>query len=154
MSSRLPGITTQYEWRDCYSVGNAIIDQQHKKMLLLCAESEKCLESAGPESCEKFHDLLNEMAVCAREHFAKEEELLLARHYPMLAEHAEEHERFQTALVDFLFSAVHGELDKTGVFRFLSEWWIHHILVSDLDCKPYLIESSALTEYSSTSDCT
>lgn len=91
-------------------------------MLLLCAESEKCLESAGPEGCEKFHDLLNEMAVCAREHFAKEEELLLARHYPMVAEHAEEHERFQTALVDFLFSAVQGEQDKIGVFRFLSEW--------------------------------
>ena len=59
----------------------------------------------------------------------------------MLAEHAEEHERFQTALVDFLVSAVHGEQDKIGVFRFLSEWWIHHILVSDLDCKPYFEES-------------
>ncbi len=141
MSSRLPDITTQYEWRDCYSVGNAIIDQQHKKMLLLCAESEICLESTGPEGCEKFHGLLNEMAVCAREHFAKEEELLLARHYPMVAEHAEEHEQFQIALIDFQFSAVHGELDKTGVFRFLSEWWIHHILVSDLDCKPYFEEN-------------
>lgn len=141
MSSRLPDITTEYEWRDCYSVGNAIIDQQHRKMLLLCAESAKCLESAGPEGCEKFHDLLHEMAVCAREHFATEEELLLARHYPMLAEHAEEHEQFQIALSDFLFSAVEGELDKIGVFRFLSEWWIHHILVSDLDCKPYLVES-------------
>lgn len=140
MSSRLPDMTTKYEWRDCYSVGNAIIDWQHKQMLLLCAESAKCLESAGPESCEKFHDLLHEMAVCAREHFAKEEELLLARHYPMLAEHAEEHKRFHIALSEFLFSAVQGKQDRLGVFNFLSEWWIHHILVSDLECRAYLAE--------------
>ncbi|HQU80961.1 MAG TPA: hemerythrin family protein [Azonexus sp.] len=111
------------------------------KMLLLYAESLKCLESAGPEGYEKLHDLLHEMAVCAREHFSKEEEFLPARNHPMLAEHAEEHEQFKIALADFLFSAVQSELDKTGVFRFLSEWWIHHILVSDFDCKPYLVES-------------
>uniref|UniRef100_Q47DS6 Hemerythrin-related protein n=1 Tax=Dechloromonas aromatica (strain RCB) TaxID=159087 RepID=Q47DS6_DECAR len=105
---------------------------------MLCAESEKCLESAGLESREKFHNLLHEMAVCTREHFAKEEALLLARNYPMLVEHAEEHERFQVALADFLFSAMQGELDKIGVFRFLSEWWVRHILVSDLDCRSYL----------------
>lgn len=141
MSSRLPDMTHKYEWCDDYSVGNALIDWQHKKFLLLCAESAKCLESAGPESSEKFHDLLHEMAVCAREHFAKEEELLLARHYPMLAAHAEEHERFQMALSDFLFAAVQGNLDRLGVFNFLSEWWIHHILESDLDCRPYFVES-------------
>ncbi len=29
MPSRLPDTATKYEWRDCYSAGNAIIDQQH-----------------------------------------------------------------------------------------------------------------------------
>lgn len=140
MSSRLPDMTDTYAWRDCYSVGNALIDWQHKKILLLCAESAKYLESAGPQSSEEFHDLLNEMAICASEHFAKEEELLRARHYPMLAEHAEEHERFQMALSDFLFAALEGSQDRLGVFNFLSEWWIHHILESDLDCKPYFAE--------------
>lgn len=140
MSSRLCEKTHKYEWLDCYSVGNDFIDWQHKKLLLLCAESASCLESAGPESREKFHDLLNEMAVCASEHFAKEEEMLRARHYPMLAEHAEEHERFQMALSDFLFAALDGNQDRLGVFNFLSEWWIHHILESDLACKPYFAE--------------
>ena len=141
MSSRLQGhLTTQYEWHESYSVGNAIIDQQHRKMLALCAESAKCLESIGPEGCERFHDLLHEMTACAREHFAKEEEVLLAQNYPMLAEHAEEHDRFEIALCDVLFSAMRGELNKVGVFNFLSEWCIHHILVSDSDCKSYLTE--------------
>lgn len=58
----------------------------------------------------------------------------------MLAEHIEEHERFEIALSDFMFSAMRGELDRTGVFRFLSEWWKHHILVSDMDCRSYLAE--------------
>ncbi len=57
---------TEYEWCEIYSVGNAIIDQQHKKLLMLCAESAKCLESTDPEGGEKFHNLLHEMAVCAR----------------------------------------------------------------------------------------
>lgn len=140
MSSRQLGILTEYEWRESYSVGNVIIDQQHKKILMLCAESAKCLESTGPEGCGKFHDLLHEMAICTREHFAKEEALLLARNYPMLVAHAEEHERFQVALADFLFSATHGELDRIGVFRFLSEWWVGHILGSDLNCRSYLAE--------------
>ena len=82
-------------------------------MVLLCAKSEKCLESAGPEGCKNFHDLLHEMDVCAREHFAKEEEFLLARHFPMLAEHAEEHEQFQTALSDFLFFAMQCKANRT-----------------------------------------
>lgn len=140
MSSRLSDITTEYEWRDCYSVGNVLIDGQHKKILLLCAESTKCLESTGPQSSEEFHDLLNEMAVCAREHFAKEEALLRAHRYPKLAEHTEEHEQFQVTLTDFLISAVENNQDRLGVFNFLSEWWIHHILESDLDCKPYFAE--------------
>lgn len=140
MSSRLPSITTEYAWRDCYSIGNTIIDQQHKKLLMLCAKSAKCLENRSPESHERFHDLLNEMAVCAREHFAKEEELLLARHYPKLAEHAEEHKRFHIELSDFLFSAMEGKQDRLGVFSFLSEWWVHHILVSDWDCRSYLAD--------------
>lgn len=54
MSSRLPDMTTKYEWRDCYSVGNAIIDRQHKQMLLLCAESAKCLESAGVDEAQAW----------------------------------------------------------------------------------------------------
>jgi hemerythrin len=153
MSSRQLGMISEYDWRESYSVGNVIIDQQHKKILMLCAESAKCLESTGPEGCEKFHDLLHEMAICTREHFAKEEALLLARNYPMLVEHAEEHERFQVAVANFLFAATQGELDRIGVFRFLSEWWVHHILVSDLDCRSYLAERCALPQYSTTPDC-
>lgn len=132
---------TDFEWQDCYNVGNAVIDQQHKNMLRLCSQAARCQESAGPESREMFHDILHEMAVCARVHFVTEEELLLASNYPMLAEHVAEHEQFQVRLADFLFSAVEGDLDRTGVFHFLSEWWGSHVLESDMACRSYLAET-------------
>lgn len=47
-------MATEYEWHESYCIGNAIIDQQHQKMLTLCAESMKCLESAGFEGCGKL----------------------------------------------------------------------------------------------------
>ena len=132
---------TDFEWQECYSIGNAIIDQQHKTMLRLCSEASKCLESSGPESREMFHDLLHEMSVCAREHFATEEIMLHARHYPMLAEHRAEHDRYLVRLVIFQMSAMEGKLDKAGGFRFLTEWWGGHILESDMNCRSYLAEN-------------
>lgn len=130
----------KYEWCESYSVGNPIIDRQHAKLLTLCAEAVQCEDASSSDGREKFHTILHEMAVYAKEHFAAEEALLRTRNCPMLSGHLEEHTHFQIALSDLLFSAMQGNLDRVRLSQHLSEWWVGHILESDMACKPYLAD--------------
>lgn len=131
---------TKYEWCESYSVGNPIIDRQHAKFLNLCAEAARCEGANIFDGKEMFHAILHEMAVYAKGHFAVEEKLLRARNCPTLSEHLEEHADFQVVLCDLLVSATQGNLDRTWLTQHLSEWWVGHILGSDMACKPYLAD--------------
>ena len=122
-------------WDSSYSVGQSLLDHQHRKLMALCNDLGDCLATDGPASDALFHEILNELAAYARQHFATEEELV-RRHAPShLATQVAEHEAYFARITDLLFDASGGTLDKVGLQRFLAGWWSGHILVSDLQLR-------------------
>lgn len=130
----MPTITT---WDARYSVGDPILDRQHQKLLSLCDALRECAATVGRESDARFHDILNELAVYAREHFASEEEILERCAYPQLEQQRQDHIRYEVQVTEALSAATFGKLEKAELLQFISAWWTQHILVSDMayrDC--------------------
>ena len=123
-------------WHSAYSVGNASLDKQHKKLLSLCNKAADCLEDDDTKGREQFHLILNDLCGYVEEHFRTEEALLVKHRYPGLTGHQAEHEVYQAKLVGLLYSAGCGMIDKEDLRRYLSDWWIHHILESDRQYSP------------------
>ena len=86
----------------------------------------------SPEGIEEFHIVLNDLAAYAASHFRTEEALLKKCGYPRLEEQIAEHQEYETRLTEFLYSATCGFYNIAGLHQFLSAWWIHHILDSDM----------------------
>jgi hemerythrin len=119
------------QWQPSYSVGNQLLDDQHKKLLSLCQEAVSCMAEDGPEGRSHFHRILNELAGYVNRHFQTEEGILKQCGYPLLDHHRKEHLEYESRLTDFLLSATMGEIDRDGLHHYLSQWWSEHILGSD-----------------------
>jgi hemerythrin len=126
------------DWKQEYSVGHPILDDQHRGFFALCKEAEVCRKDRTQEGRRRFHDLLNELVLYARRHFATEESLLALCEYPLLEQHKAEHEAFNERLTDFVLQATFGEFDRDGLFDYLAEWWTRHILDSDMKFREHL----------------
>ena len=129
-------------WQPHYSVGNALLDGQHRQLLQLCARAIRCMEQSGSEGTAHFQDVLNELADYVREHFNLEEAMLRDCAYPLYAAHRSEHVAYQLKLTEFLLTAGLGEYDKAGLTHYLSSWWNEHILHTDQQYAQYLRSGS------------
>jgi hemerythrin len=120
-----------HPWQPNYSVGHPTLDEQHKKLLNLCAQALSCMSDESREGVAEFHDILNTLVSYIEVHFKTEEALLTACDYRLLDQHKEEHLAYQIKLMEFLFSATLGEINRTALYHYLSQWWSEHILGSD-----------------------
>lgn len=140
--SHLQIMTDLSEWKPEYSVGNRTLDLQHKKLLALCkrVSSYKCNRSKA--SIDEFHGILNDLAFYASKHFETEEQVLRQIGYPMLSSQKEQHDGYSETLVEFLLSAINGNIDNTALHDYLEKWWINHILISDMEYSAFLKENT------------
>lgn len=121
-----------FAWDQRYSVGNAVLDEQHRKFLTLCEKVVVCLDSQGEKGREAYHILLDDLSNHAATHFRTEEDILAASGYTGLDRHLEEHNYYFERLTDLLLAATAGRLDKEGLRSFVTSWWVNHILESDM----------------------
>lgn len=126
-------------WRPSYSVGDALLDSQHKRLLGLCNEAVRCAESKDKVTAGlEYHLILNDLMKYAVEHFDTEEQILEHYHYPLLEEQKSEHLEYFEKITELLMGATVGELDMSGLNQFISTWWVSHILVSDMQYSEFL----------------
>ena len=129
-------------WRDSYSVGHPLLDAQHRRLLGLCERLTELDEQSevrpAAERASAIHGILHELADYSRVHFAAEEKMLAECGYPGLAEQQAEHGEYQEKLLDFLLRAMDSEVATGELIAFLAQWWVDHILVSDMPYKDYL----------------
>lgn len=125
-------------WHPDYSVGHPLLDEQHKEFFSLCRHAEACSKDHSRDGVERYHDLLNELVKYAQRHFLTEEKMLEHCAYPDLDDHKAEHETYREKLTDFVLEATFGKLDREGLFNYLSEWWLAHILQSDMKYRRYV----------------
>ncbi len=126
----------KFPWSNKYSVGNDVLDRQHKLILDLCMRVRD-LNEADPYYSERLHDILNEMTAYAINHFKTEEALLVEIGYPQMADQKKEHLDYHEGLTNLLMDSMTGVPDRERLKDFLDEWWVDHILVSDMMYKPY-----------------
>ena len=126
-------------WSERLSVGNAMIDSEHKNLLNMINEVEHAIRARDGDALIQAFKLLEDGV---RVHFVHEENLAHAINFSF-TQNMPEHQYVQKE-----FQHIKDELvDKNGMWsesaaeyysHFLSEWMIEHILEEDMQMKPAL----------------
>ncbi|MEY8214112.1 MAG: bacteriohemerythrin [Colwellia sp.] len=126
--------SSEIKWIAEYSVGNKLMDTQHKKLFSLIngffMDDEK----------ETIQNTFEELSKYIKLHFESEEKLLKEINYPKRSSHIQKHR----ALAD-KFEQIKQKLDTYNaenhdkIALFLYRWLANHILKEDLDYKSYAI---------------
>ncbi len=119
-------------WNSKYSVNNAIIDDQHKRLLNILYKLERLVSKGGDK--EKMVGLLSNMSDYALEHFKSEEQYMQRIGYPKLEKHKELHSMYTLEVLKYTLSHLDDAPENPReVLNFLSHWWTDHILKVDMD---------------------
>ncbi|SMH33636.1 bacteriohemerythrin [Azospirillum agricola] len=129
---------THVAWDETMSVGVAVLDDEHKRLLDLF---NGLLESGiTPANREELSALLVSLRDYVAVHFAREEALMERRRYPDLDAHIAAHRYFEGE-VDKLHADFDG--DNTTMLRMdlillLKDWFVEHIQETDALYRPYV----------------
>jgi len=135
---------THVAWDESMSVGVAVLDEEHKRLLDLF---NGLLESGiTPANRDELSALLASLRDYVAVHFAREEALMERRRYPDLEGHIAAHRYFADE-VEKLHRDYEG--DNTTMLRMdlillLKDWFVEHIQETDALYKPYVAGESAV----------
>jgi len=106
-----------YKWKDEYSVGIEVIDDQHKQLLKVINKLYTAFSlKKNNENLELF---LNELSEYAKTHFKTEEQLFDLYNYKDKVNHVTKHKEFIDKITRF-----HNKTTSTSV---PSVPWSHHL---------------------------
>jgi len=126
-------------WTEQLSVGNAIIDSDHKELIAMINGAEYMIKKRDSYALSLAFDHIEHWL---RVHFANEEMIAQAANYPF-AKHKLEHENVLKTFC-FMRNVIAG---KNGIWNedaaehyseFLSDWLTDHLLDEDMLMKPVL----------------
>jgi len=116
------------EWSEELSVGVAIIDEQHKKLLDIVNMAHESDLNKDKEDGEK---VFAELIEFARVHFTTEEDFFKKCKYSGAGEHIAEHVSLIEKLLMFKDKFDKGECDCHEFLEFLKVWLEDHLKVMD-----------------------
>ena len=133
-------------WREQLSVGNDVIDTDHRHLIDIINHVEQCLDSRNRNELSVALDSLSRYS---REHFAREERIARAAGYKQVPDLSHAHE----ALIGQL-GQLKSEIAEMGqawsptvaenFTKLLRGWLIDHVIKEDLLMKPTLQKRSPL----------
>lgn len=126
-------------WTEHLSVGNAIIDSYHKKLITMINGAEYMIKERDSFALTEAFDLIEHWL---RVHFVSEENIAQAVNFPF-AQHNLEHESALKALylIRDVIASKNGVWDEDTAehySEFLIDWLANHILMEDMLMKPVL----------------
>ncbi len=129
------------QWRDQLSVGNDLIDSDHRYLIDIINKAEVSMKANNRVELDL---VLAELTHYGQSHFDREELVAKAVGYPKVDQLHESH----TLLVDSL-TKLKSELgdnwtdDKQlQVTTFLRDWLIQHVIKEDIPMKPWMTKFS------------
>lgn len=122
-------------WSPALSVGHAVLDAQHEKLLLLC---NRLFGSTGDMNKGDFLALLNDLAALIHEHFETEESILRESGYPHFNAHQAEHDALRGRLTDLLYEAIYDRFDTADLPQLARDLVLNHVRDYDLAFKGFL----------------
>lgn len=133
---RRPGMElSSLDWKEEYSVGFKLIDEQHKRLftiynqLVAIKQNEVRSKKVDPDVLKK---IVAELVDYVHIHFLVEEEVMRVYGYRDLADHKKLHEQF-AELVDGVATDFQKDqlvLINSFVIR-IKNWLVHHVLEED-----------------------
>lgn len=130
-----------FAWKEEYSIGNSVIDDQHKRLFELGRQIHALLkQKRGMDKYDDLMVLIKELADYTIYHFDFEEGMLEAVGYPDLERHHEEHRKFNEKLDEVASQDVDQFQNKVAfeMLGFVADWIERHILDTDFKYKEYL----------------
>ncbi len=129
------------DWNPSFSVGVALLDEQHKQIIsminLLFSDSEATVRS------ETISELLTRMTKYANDHFKTEEGLLEKYRYPELFDQKEKHTTYCLKVLALCQDTMdHKASVPEELLQYLVEWWVNHILKIDMKYRSFFMERS------------
>jgi len=121
-------------WSEALAVGAAALDADHQHLFALTNEVLAAMLDGRGSSVVKA--ALTELETYTRQHFSREEALLVETGYPEAEAHRASHAHLLTQLEKIRAMAGEGQPDR--VARFLQSWILDHILVADMDYARFL----------------
>jgi len=121
-----------------HSVGHPLLDEQHRTLLSICQQLAGLSADEAPHAPGGFVDVLGELARYADTHFETEESLLKKHGYPELTDQIGEHDEYRARMTLFLRSARHGMFERAKIQTYLADWWIGHIVHTDMKFRDFL----------------
>lgn len=118
------------EWQENFSVGNELIDFQHKKIIEIINKFYNAFLNASAVTI--LSDILSEMIEYANYHFTEEEKIFNSKNLFLSDEHISEHNTFISASKAFVDKFQENDVSLSiEVMEFLRSWLYEHILVKD-----------------------
>lgn len=126
-------------WRDCFSVGDPLIDEQHQQFF---REVERVLaaidQGAGLEALAAFY---HDFYLALVEHFQDEEAVLERANYPGLEEHRAEHRALLDSISEISDARAAGRepLDLRRAVQTAFMALVEHVIGVDMRFKSHLM---------------
>jgi hemerythrin-like metal-binding protein len=134
-------VLNRIEWAERFSVGVALLDDQHKELIRII-NSLITYQHVAADS-EEVGNVLQNMTQYAAYHFRTEERLLKQYDYPQYSSHQAEHTAFKAKTARFCLDAIARKNALAGeVLHYLSAWLTSHILQSDMEYKTFFAAKS------------
>ncbi|TQR29194.1 hemerythrin family non-heme iron protein [Campylobacter sp. MIT 99-7217] len=127
------------KWDNNYSVYNARVDEQHKRLFELAAEVEKIWDR--PVSKGEVKDLLAEFFNYMKEHFHDEEQYMKMIGYPELEDHKRIHKEIIQTMIDLIKDIKTTNDLKEKLYAIAKKWLLEHILFEDMKVSQWRRES-------------
>lgn len=128
---------TLIAWDSSYSVDNDQMDAQHQKLFDLLNQMHDAQQHGKTQ--ESISRGLVGLSRYAMEHFQSEELLMEKNNYPELEVQRREHAVFIEKVVELQHQYLNGQLVQVEpMLKFLKDWLVSHILITDQKYKNYL----------------
>ena len=129
------------QWREQLSVGNDLIDTDHKYLIDVVNKAEASLKT---HNNVELTAVLQELAHYGKTHFEREELVAKAVGYPGLAKLHESHVKLDAVLTKFReeIGDTWTPAAVTQFTAFLRDWLIGHVIKEDLPMKPWMSKHS------------
>lgn len=126
-------------WRNEMAIGNAEIDDDHRYLISLINAIEAAVNCGIERKVLLTH--LSELFAYTEKHFKREEEIQAQIQFPFIETHKQEHEKLINKLNSIQISLDSSQDEKSyksfmqGLFDFLKDWLVNHIINEDLKMK-------------------
>lgn len=125
LTTTQPGSLIHFVWQDSYSVGDDIVDDQHKDFFVI---AEKLLATHNKD---EMLDIMFNLYQHVKEHFSEEEALMKNSVFHHYTHHVKEHNVMLEKLMEMDKKIQNGPLNPDDIELFLDKW-TKHIVNSDM----------------------